>query len=292
MCSKLKEALEREDLTPEFRLILEECLVEQNEKETESENKEQLLEDIITGLEKLNYEKDKFFSIIAHDLRSPLCTLMGFSELLMADYEKMTLKDLRALAGQLNKSAENIFALLENLLEWSRMRTGKMKIDIKAICLDDEVLKTLSLYIDAAQIKGISIQSEVSSISAHCDHHMIESILRNLIGNAIKFCTKGDRVTITDKLFDGFAEVCVADTGIGMSEEILDGLFKLGSNVQRQGTNNEPSTGLGLLLCKEFVELHGGKIWATSEKGYGSKFYFTIPILPGKKKKVNQINKN
>ena len=277
MCEIMKKLMERGDVSPELKIELEKCLAEidqENAKRKEAEKKN-LKE--IAFLKQEIVEKDKFFSIIAHDLRGPLGHFLGFSELLMADLESMSIKDLQEIAKQLDKSAKNLFELLDNLLEWSQTRTGKLVSNPVEINLHDALLRVSSLYSESAKVKEISLHSDDLNVMLNYDRHMLEGILRNLVNNSIKYCMKGDTITISSHRVDGFIEVSVIDTGIGMSKEILSGLFRINSNVKREGTAHEPSTGLGLLLCKEFVELNGGKIWAESSKGLGSKFTFSIP---------------
>ena len=275
---KLKKILERTDIPENLRVELEKFNAE-NEKriaELKEANEKALAE--VAILKNQNSEKDKFFSIIAHDLRGPLGAFLEFSELLKNDLQCMSIKDLQEIAGSMNKSAKNLFQLLENLLIWSKARMGATKPVITLMNLDFIVDGVEHLYHEAAEIKGLLVEKRGCNLAVECDGYMLETILRNLVGNAIKYCMKGDRIIVLAKKSENEVEICVADTGIGMTPEIIAGLFRLDSNVQRQGTAGEPSTGLGLLLCKEFVELHGGKIWAESNKGFGSTFYFTIPI--------------
>jgi len=277
MCDKLKNLLKRGDISPELKIELEKCIEDidrknAKRKETEKQNSKE-----ITFLKQEIIEKDKFFSIIAHDLRGPLGHFIGLSDFLISDLELMSIKELQELAKNLDKSAKNVFELLENLLEWSRTRTGQLVSNPVEINLRDELLKVSSLYSASAIAKEIALHSNDLDVMINYDRHMLQAVLRNLINNSIKYCMKGDTVTVSSQRVDGFIEVSVSDTGIGMSKEILSGLFRIDSNVKREGTAHEPSTGLGLLLCKEFVELNGGKIWAESAKGMGSKFIFTIP---------------
>ncbi|MHB8903777.1 MAG: sensor histidine kinase [Patescibacteria group bacterium] len=244
-------------------------------KEAKEINKKNLAE--IASLKNQNSEKDKFFSIIAHDLRGPLSSFLGLSECLMEDVQSMSIKDLQSLAESMHGSAKKLFALLENLLIWSKSRMGATQPVMQPVLLLTLMDKVESMYRAAADKKGLSIEKIDGDLMINCDDYLVETVLRNLIGNAVKFCNQGDKITISAEQFEHEVLVSVMDTGIGMSEEIVQGLFRLDSKVQQIGTAGEPSTGLGLLLCKEFVELHGGRIWAESEKGFGSAFHFTIP---------------
>lgn len=222
-------------------------------------------------------EKDKFFSIVAHDLKGPLGSFLGLCECLMGEVGTMTINDLQEITSSMNTSANNLFKLLENLLDWSKARIGSTVPAIKWVDLHSVVDEAINLYRESAESKGIAIEKLTCMPSIQSDEQMLKTIVRNLIGNAVKYCSKGDSITVLTKQLSDNVEIQIIDTGIGMSPEILDGLFRLDLSVQRPGTNGELSTGLGLLLCKEFVELQGGKILAESKKGIGSTFSFTIP---------------
>lgn len=275
---KLKKILERTDIPENLRTELEKFNSENEKKiaELKEANEKALAE--VAILKNQNSEKDKFFSIIAHDLRGPLGNFSELCGLLMEDLQVMSIKDLQEAASAMHLSAKKLYQLLENLLIWSKARMGSTKPVVTSMDLDLVVNGVEYLYHEAAEIKGLLVNKQDCNITVECDGYMLETILRNLVGNAIKYCMKGDRIIVSAKQSQHEVEICVADTGIGMTPEIIAGLFRLDSNVQRPGTAGEPSTGLGLLLCKEFVDLHGGKIWAQSNKGFGSSFYFTIPI--------------
>ena len=241
----------------------------------EKETRQALFE--IANLKNQNAEKDKFFSIIAHDLRGPLGAFLGLSECLLGEVGTMTIYELQEITSSMNTSAKNLYQLLENLLDWSKARIGSTTPVIGWINLHSVVDEVTNLYHESAESKGITILNKKCNLSIQADEQMIKTIMRNLIGNAVKYSTKGDSITVLAEQLSDNIEIRVIDTGIGMSQEILNGLFSLNSNVRRAGTNGEVSTGLGLLLCKEFVELQGGKIWAESTKGIGSTFIFTIP---------------
>ncbi|MBN2807477.1 MAG: GAF domain-containing protein [Prolixibacteraceae bacterium] len=223
--------------------------------------------------------KDKFFSIISHDLRSPIGTLVNFTGLLADDQAQFSIDEYQQYARAINKTAQTTFNLLENLLEWSRLQQGS--IQFKPISIDLEIF--LHQFIEAvesvARNKGIDFSIHVQGkFEIIADQNMLNSTLRNLVSNAIKFTKMGGSVSL-DVATNHVCEIIfsVSDNGIGMDLRQLNMLFKLNEDVSRPGTNGEPSTGLGLILCKEFVEMHGGKIWAESKEGLGSKFCFTIP---------------
>ena len=230
-------------------------------------------------LAKLNTEKDKFFSIIAHDLRSPFNAFLGFTKLLDDELPTMTKENTQKIALAMRKSATNLFDLLENLLEWSRMQQGLVPFTPEKIQLLQVVEAIKQIALEPAKIKEIELTFDIpGDISVFGDGNMLQSVIRNLVSNAIKFTPKGGRVRVSAKgTMDNGVEFSVKDTGIGMSPPMVSDLFRLDVQTNRKGTDGEPSSGLGLLLCKEFVEKHGGKLWVESEEGKGSAFYVTIP---------------
>ena len=229
-------------------------------------------------LETLNAEKDKFFSIIAHDLRGPLSAFMEATKILTEEIQNMSYEEIREISKELNKEASSIYALLENLLEWSRLQRGVLKFEIKNVKLPELVRTAIEPLRAAAVSKNIEIELNIpAGAEVEADIHMIETVIRNLISNAIKF-TPGGKITVSaEKSDEKFIKVGIKDTGIGVPSEMIPHLFSLTGNVNRPGTEGEPSSGLGLLLCKEFVEKQGGKIWVESEEEKGSLFSFTIP---------------
>jgi len=228
---------------------------------------------------KSNTEKDKFFSIIAHDLRSPFNAFLGFTRMMEEELQSLSPDEIREIAVSMRKSANMLFHLLENLLEWSRMQRGLDSFQPVSFSLEDAVLESIHLFSDAAKKKHIAVRQEVpDDVLVTADPHMFESILRNLIFNAIKFTPNEGEIAITAKSIpNNFIEISVSDTGIGMSQDIIKKLFKLNEQTHRKGTEGEPSTGLGLIICKDFIEKHGGTIRIESEEGKGSTFSFTIP---------------
>jgi len=229
-------------------------------------------------LEVMNATKDKFFSIIAHDLINPFNSILGFSDLLVKSQTDNKMKDSAAYASIIHASARNAFSLLENLLEWSRSQTGGITYNPQNIDFERLVQKSVNLCKSLAEVKGIEMQiSNLKNISIKADENMLNTVMRNLITNAIKYTPKGGKVIISAQLSKSFLEVAVTDTGIGMSNEIMSKLFKIHQIKSVEGTNKEKGTGLGLFLCKTFIENHGGKIWVESELGKGSCFRFTIP---------------
>jgi PAS domain S-box-containing protein len=229
-------------------------------------------------LQIVNAEKDKFFSIIAHDLRGPLSAFLSATEILAEAIHAMTIEEIKEITVSMKESAQNIYGLLENLLEWSRLRRGGLDFIPEKLKLNEKVSDCIDVLSEAARKKGVEIVISIpDEIEVNVDNHMFDSILRNLVSNAIKFTRPGGKVRVEAVCNnEHFIEVRVRDSGIGMNQELKDKLFLLSEKTSRPGTEGELSTGLGLLLCKEFIEKHGGKIWVESEVGKGSTFSFTI----------------
>ncbi|MFN3781717.1 MAG: sensor histidine kinase, partial [Candidatus Kapaibacteriota bacterium] len=229
-------------------------------------------------LEEALKEKDKLFSIIAHDLKSPFSGFLGIANLLSTDIESFTKEELVELAKSLKESAENVYKLLENLLEWSRIQRGLIPFNPENHDLFSLVEHIHSLHRANIEKKSINFTNLIPNyLEAKFDINMISTVLRNLISNAIKFTPKGGKITIDYKQNNNELTISVSDTGIGIPNRILPDLFRLGAKISRPGTDGESSTGLGLILCKEYIERHKGKIWVESQEGYGSTFYFTLP---------------
>ncbi|MFA6894178.1 MAG: PAS domain S-box protein [Bacteroidales bacterium] len=231
-------------------------------------------------LQKSNAEKDKFFSIIAHDLRGPFTIFLGFTDLLVEEIHSMLPEDIQELAVSMKKSAVSLYGLLGNLLEWSRMQRGLTIFEPKSFLLKSKIKESIQFAQESADKKEIIIKYNVpEDLEVFADENMLGSTIRNLTSNAVKFTKRGGEITISSKLVNGnFVEISVIDNGIGMSKGLLDKLFNLNENVSRSGTDGELSTGLGLLLCKDFIKKNGGQIWVESELEKGSSFNFTIPL--------------
>jgi len=246
---------------------------------TSQKNAEQLLLESKEDLQKTNAEKDKFFSIISHDLRGPFNGFLGLSKLLAESLQDMSQQEIRKMAGAMKNSAVNLFRLLENLLEWSRLQRGITSFEPGPFLLMPMIAESMHPVMDLANKKEIDTIFEIpADLEVFADQYMLSSTIRNLASNAVKFTIKGGKVTMAAKTIPGNSvEISVRDTGIGMSPQMVADLFRLDVQTNRKGTDGEPSSGLGLLLCKEFVEKHGGKLRVESEEGKGSVFYFTIP---------------
>ena len=231
-------------------------------------------------LQKINGEKDKFFSIIAHDLRGPFSGFLSLTETLAKRLPDMTLKEIQEITLMMRKSAVHLFRLLGNLLEWSRLQRGLIVFQPKTFILRPKIDTSISFITDMASNKEISINSLVSDdMVVNADENMLESILRNLLTNAVKFTKKGGAITISaQKCSDKFVEISVIDTGIGMNQHLLNQLFRLDVITNRKGTGGEYSSGLGLIICRDLIEKHGGRLEVDSEEGKGSTFRFTLPF--------------
>ncbi len=232
-------------------------------------------------LHELNATKDKFFSIIAHDLKNPFSGLIGFSSLLI---EKMSAKDydgIERYAEIIFDSSNRAMNLLENLLEWSQAHTGKIDFNPEYVVVQSLVQQEASLLNEAATAKSVDIQISIPNTHiAYADKNMIGTVIRNLVSNAIKFSHPGDVVKVTSTAGVDRLVISVKDEGTGIPEKHLDKLFKIDQGFSSPGTNKERGTGLGLILCKEFIERHGGDIWAESEVGKGSVFSFSLNTTP------------
>jgi PAS domain S-box-containing protein len=228
-------------------------------------------------LQRMNSEKDKFFSIIAHDLRSPFNGFLGLTELMVSDINKMTLVDINRIAGNLHGSAKNLYRLLTNLLEWSKIQRGITDFNPEKLSLKDIIEESSNLFNESARKKSIIISKDISDdYFVLADKSMLDTIIRNLISNGLKFTEQGGNIILSAKETGDMVEVSVKDNGIGMGKDIINNLFKIDKQSTRKGTAGEPSTGLGLLLCKEFIEKNGGQIFLQSEEGKGSEFRITL----------------
>ncbi|MCX6268636.1 MAG: PAS domain S-box protein [Bacteroidetes bacterium] len=238
----------------------------------------------------INAEKDKFFSIIAHDLRGPFNTFLGLTRVMAEELPTLTMNEIQKFAATMEISATNLFRLLENLLQWATIQRGFIPFNQEALKLDQVIKETLDVMLEPAKRKGIGISVNIpDGMNIFADRNILQSVIRNLLSNAIKFTPGGGTINISAKPSSHKnIEIAIKDSGIGMSREIIDNLFGLAVQTNRLGTDGELSTGLGLILCKDFIEKHGEKIWAESEEGNGSTFYFTIPSidLPGNEKKT------
>ncbi len=227
--------------------------------------------------------KDKFFSIIAHDLRSPFSGFLGLTSIMAKGAEELTLNEIKLMSNTINDSANSIYKLLNDLLLWSRTQIGTIPFNKEELDLYEIAFNTVYLLKQNAQDKKITLEHNIKPDTIFlCDRNMIVTIFRNLVTNSIKFCKHGGKIEIgiikkEDTDDDQSVMFFVKDNGIGIPKEHIEDIFSVGHDLTRKGTDNESGTGLGLVLCKEFVEKHGGRIWCESEVGKGSTFYFTLP---------------
>ncbi|MCK4631236.1 MAG: PAS domain-containing sensor histidine kinase, partial [Bacteroidales bacterium] len=228
-------------------------------------------------LQELNASKDKFFSIISHDLRSPFNSILGFCELLWKNSGDFSKVEIEKIAYNIYKTGNETIDLLNNLLEWSSSQTGKLKISPENFFLKTIVDDTIDLLNEFALKKNITVLNEVTGqIKVFADKNMISSVIRNLLSNAIKFTQNGN-VRITAKDVNSFVEFSITDTGVGIKPEDINKLFRLDTEFSTKGTANEKGSGLGLILCKEFIEKNQGEINVKSEEGKGTGFMFKLP---------------
>jgi len=230
-------------------------------------------------LREMNDSKDKLFSIIGHDLRSPINSLIGLMDLWSNHYDDLTPDERQRYLGDLSRSVKNLNNLTGNLLEWSFAQTNTLKFTPEIFDIAQALRESEELFKDLAQVKKITVINETETgllVWAH--PHSIKTVIRNLLSNAIKFTREGGQVTLRAEPLDGFMKVVVIDNGVGIKEKMLSSLFKIGDNRSTPGTANEKGSGLGLLLCKEFVERNGGTIEVETEVGKGSVFCFTVPV--------------
>src|SRR5664280_1762240 len=230
-----------------------------------------------------NDAKDKLFSIISHDLRSPFNSMLGFFNLLSEQYDDISEDERKSFILELKKSSENTFVLLENLLTWSRTQTGGIKVNAVHFYLAEVVDQQFEVLKNAADSKSISLTNRVShEINVYADKDMVKTVLINLTNNAIKFTRPGGVINVNAGIKNNEVEVTVEDNGEGIDGSVLENMFKLEKSHSTLGTSEEKGTGLGLLICKEFTERNNGKIWARSEPGKGSRFFFTLPFNSNK----------
>ncbi len=253
--------------------------IEDTNKELSQQKKE--IQIFSRKLEIANQTKDKFFSIIAHDLKSPFNSILGFSDLLLENHKEYDEDKREQLIKYIKGSSQSAYNLLENLFKWALSQSGKIKFSPEKLDLKSIVNDVIAAAGGYAKNKEISILNNINfNEFVYVDENMIRTILRNMISNSIKFTHKSGKITISSSNQNdiGFLKVTISDTGVGMDKNQINDLFCIDKNTSKKGTEGEKGTGLGLILCKEFVEKHGGKIWAESEEGKGSKFIFNIPM--------------
>lgn len=235
---------------------------------------------------KSNDSKDKFFSIVAHDLKSPFNSLMGLSEMLMLQAENLNSEQVQYHSRQIFNSSKRLYTLVDDLLQWSRAQSGKIAYNPEKIDINILSSNVVNLQRISVQEKDIVIALKMDSgLEAYADANIYSTVLRNLIANAIKFSKLGSTIYVSaHRRSEGMIEVMINDRGVGMEREILESIFKIDEKHTTVGTFNEQGTGLGLILCKEFVEINRGQIFVESEVGLGTTVRFTVPAAEINKK--------
>jgi PAS domain S-box-containing protein len=238
----------------------------------------ELLSESEKSLKELNASKDKFFSIISHDLKGPYQGLLSILDLLIKEYDNLDDEEKKDIFIKIRNNSQRTYNLLDNLLQWSRLETGKVKFSPEKLNIYKVTSGIIDLFCDTAIVKKIKINNLISNdINIFADQNMIQLIMRNLLSNAIKFSYPDNEILVSAIQSDGYVEVTVKDFGVGMDLEKARNLFRIDIQNSTIGTAKETGTGLGLLLCKEMVNLHKGTIWSLSEEGKGSTFTFSIP---------------
>lgn len=245
---------------------------------TDRKKAENELEEVVRQLHLLNAQKDKFFSIIAHDLKNPFNAIIGYSELLMMEVVEKNYQSVEEYAGIILDSSVKAMDLLSNLMEWAQSQTGRIIYNPQRLVLNELVTKVTDMFDQIADHKNIKIKREISDeIEVLADKNMLATVIRNLISNAVKFVKPGGEINIYTEEDAKSIIICVKDYGVGIDNHVIDKLFRIDANYSSLGTNKEKGTGLGLVLCKEFVEKHGGKIWVETKKDFGSTFFVSLP---------------
>jgi signal transduction histidine kinase/ligand-binding sensor domain-containing protein len=283
-----QKVIERTKEINNNNIILQQQTEQLNEINTELEERQLSIEELVEELTvqrdelaEVNGVKDKLFSIVAHDLKNPFNTLLGFSDLLVMKYDKYTDEKRKQMAVFIKNSCRDIYELLENLLTWSRSQQGVIQFNPSVININDLIRINVKLTANQAEQKKIVIRAVnvESVINVNIDADLINTVIRNLVSNALKFTPQGGEIVITSKLEDKKVIVSVKDFGVGISEENRKKLFKKNIHFTTSGTANEKGTGLGLIMCQDFIEMHQGRIWVESDEGKGSTFYFTLPSM-------------
>lgn len=225
------------------------------------------------------HEKDKFFTIIAHDLRNPFIGISSLSQIMVEQLGSLQLDEMEEYAREIHHASTNAFKLLKNLLSWAKSQTGRMDFVPQHLDVQELITETISFVQEAAILKSIEIESQIAEgLSVFADKEMVATVMRNLVSNAVKFTRAGGKVLIRCERSDQHIRISVVDNGIGMTSKMVEEIFRIDVSNGRKGTNGEPSSGIGLLLCKEFTERNGGTITVESQPDQGSTFNITLPV--------------
>ncbi len=239
-------------------------------------------------LTELNSNKDRFFSIISHDLRNPFMGILGYSKMLAE--ESLDSEETQEISSKLYETSKNTYSLLENLLEWSLAQRNKIEFKPEIFPINEAVTEIFLLFKEKALKKNISLINKIGGDSfAYADFNMIKTVLRNLISNAIKFCKESGEISIEESYENDKIRISVCDNGIGIKNDDMAKLFRIDGRFTQEGTAGEKGTGLGLILSKEFVEKNSGIIWMESEFNKGTKIHFQLPVKPPEKPGLRNI---
>ncbi len=229
-------------------------------------------------LSELNATKDLFLSIIAHDLKNPLNTILGFSQVLLEDFKELDHLQVEEYLGIIAETSKQTANLLDTLLIWAKAQSGKLDFNPEVMNIAELISDSIRIIENQAKAKNIKVVNESEKVLiAKVDKEMIKTVIRNLLSNSVKFTPHNGNISISASVKNDNIVISVTDSGIGISSEVQDKLFRIDNKINTKGTDNEKGTGLGLILCREFVERHGGRIWVESEAGKGSRFSFSLP---------------
>lgn len=272
-----KMQLKQIELSDDLKLQKDSLFTKNNDLKQKNEHIKQQSRE----LTQLLNTKDKLFSIIAHDLRGPVAGISGVSEILSQNIQDYDKEEIKVLIEEVHVSSKRTLNLLENLLIWANLQTGKIDYYPESFNLNVIILDIIDILNSSAKIKNITINYIPldDNFDLYADKNMIHTILRNLISNAIKFTNSGGKINIIVKKNEIHYEIIISDNGIGIMDDVKNNLFCINSQISALGTKGEKGSGLGLVICKEFVEKHGGKIWFESQEGKGSDFKVIIPIV-------------
>ncbi|MCX7876404.1 MAG: HAMP domain-containing histidine kinase [Melioribacteraceae bacterium] len=262
-----KEVEELRDIWNSYQELL--LSYKASEEEVKRKNEE---------LKEANETKDILFSIISHDLRSPFQGLLGISNYLLDEFNSLTNDEIKELIQSLNDGLKNQYKFLDDLLNWSRLQSGKLQVERSDFNLFELVEKVKELFINNLNAKKILFVNNLRREKIiNADEDLIYILIRNLISNSIKFTNENGKVEVNSISFEDFVQISISDNGVGIKQENIDKIFKVENHFTTRGTHNEKGNGFGLALCKEIVLKHNGKIWLKSEFGKGTTFFFTIP---------------
>jgi signal transduction histidine kinase len=278
LLERQKKIEEQSELLNETNTIMEE---RQQQIEEQSEEIKATAEELSVANEELtksNATKDKLFSIIAHDIKNPFNAIIGFSQMIIDKWSKIDNERIKHMVEKIYSSSKNIYSLLENLLQWSRSQMGSIKLNPESISLYYLAKENIYLLSNLTAQKNISVRLGIpNDLHCYADSQMIRTVIRNILTNAVKF-TENGTITIGSEIEGNMVKVLINDTGIGMTEDKLNNLFEVAQSKSTQGTRGEQGTGLGLIICKEFITKNYGEISAKSEVGKGTTFVFTLPL--------------